>query len=63
MADFIKFISLEIDYFVGTGYFLFLTNIDTLFSQVTKVSFSSPFFISFIFILFSPPLPGLKVTA
>ena len=60
--DFVKFIPLEINYFVGTS-FLFLRNIETLFFQVTKVSFPSPFFISFIFILSSFPLPGLTVIA
>ena len=41
--------------------FLFLRNIDTLFFQVTKISFPSAFFISFILILFSVPFPGLTV--
>ena len=33
-ADFVKFISLEMNYFVGTNCFLFLRNIDTLLFQV-----------------------------
>ena len=57
-----SWISLEINYFVGIGCFLFLRNIDTLFFQVAKVSFPSPFFISFIFILLYIPLLGLTVT-
>ena len=56
--DFVKFISLEINYFVGTS-FLFLRNIDTLFFRVKNVSFPSPlfyllYFYTFFF-LFSRP--------
>ena len=54
--DFVKFISLEINYFVETGYFLFFfRNIDMLLFQVTKVSFPSTFFISFFFNTFLYP--------
>ena len=42
--DFVKFISLELNYFKGTGCFCFLRNIDTLFFQVAKVSCLSPLF-------------------
>ena len=53
--DFVKFISFEINYFVGTGCFLFLRNIDTLFFQVIKVR-SPPTFLSPLFLYFSLPL-------
>ena len=62
--DFVKFISLEINYFVGTGCFLFLRNINTLFFQVAKVSFPSPFFqFPLFFIHFSTSFVSLTVTA
>ena len=51
--DFVKFISLEINYLVETGWFLFLRNIDTLLFQVTKVSFLSPFLSPLSFLYFS----------
>ena len=61
--NFIKFITLEINYFVGTTCFLFLRNIDTfLLGNKSKLSFTlflSPLF----FTLFSPPLLSLTVTA
>ena len=49
--DFVKFISLEINYFVGTSSLLFLRNIDMLLFQVKK-SKLHPFFIAFIFYIF-----------
>ena len=58
--DFVKFISLEINYFVETGFLL--RNIDTLLFEAVKISPLSLFFISFIFILFSPPSSSLTVT-
>ena len=42
--DFVEFISFEINYFVGTGCFLFLRNIDTLLFQIQMLAFPSPFF-------------------
>ena len=46
-----KFISLEINYFVETGYFLFLRNIDTFLFQVQTYLSHSPFFLLyFLFI-------------
>ena len=53
--DLVKFISLEINYFVGTSCFLFLRNIDTLFFQVAKLSFPFPFLYP-LFLYFSLPL-------
>ena len=52
--DFVKFISLEINYFVELAV-LFLRNIDTLFFQVTKVSLTSPFFYLLYFYTFLFP--------
>ena len=60
--DFVKFISLEINDFVGTSCFLFLRNIDALLFQVTKVS-SPPFYLLYFFINFSIPSLSLTVTA
>ena len=61
--NFVKFISLEINYFVGTSCFLLLRNIDILLFQVTEVSFLPPFLSPLFFILFSPPLLSLIVNA
>ena len=51
--DFVKFISLEINYFVETRCFgFFFKNIDTLLFQVTKLAFPPSFFVSYFFIHF-----------
>ena len=52
--DFVKFISLEINYFVGTGCFVF---------KKYRLTFLTGNKSKFPFLLFSPPLPGLTVTA
>ena len=49
--DLVKFISLEINYFI-TSCFLFLGNIDSLLFQVTKISFPSPFFFLIFYSLY-----------
>ena len=49
-SDVVKFISLEINYFVGIV--LFVLYIDTVFFQVAKLSFPPPF-LSPLFLYFS----------
>ena len=60
--DFVKFISLEINYFVGTGCFVFKKYRHAFLSgNKTKLPF--PLFISFIFIYFYPSLLSPTITA
>ena len=56
--DFVKFISLKMNYLVGTGCFVF-KKYRHAFLSGNKIKLPISFFIFFTFILFSPPLPGL----
>ena len=57
------FISLEKNYFVGTGCYLFLKKYRHESLSGNKIKLPFPFFISFIFMLFSLSMPCLTVTA
>ena len=61
--DFVKFISLEINYFEGTGCFLLKKYGHTFISGNKSELPFPPFFISFIFIHFSISSLSLIVTA